>query len=36
MISIPEENKLYEADCLSLMSQWDDNRIDHYIFFPSG
>lgn len=34
MISIPEENKLCAADCLSLMSQWNDNCVDHYIFFP--
>ena len=30
----PEENKIYEGDCIEIMKQWDDNSIDHCIADP--
>jgi site-specific DNA-methyltransferase (adenine-specific) len=30
----PEDNKLYEGDCLELMEQWDDGCVDHCITDP--
>ena len=31
---IPNENKIYEGDCIEVMRQWDDNCIDHCITDP--
>lgn len=31
---IPEENRLYEEECLALMQQWEDNCVDHCITDP--
>jgi len=30
----PEENNIYEGDCIEVMKQWDDNCIDHCITDP--
>ena len=30
----PEENTLYEGDCLQIMRQWDDDCLDHCITDP--
>jgi site-specific DNA-methyltransferase (adenine-specific) len=30
----PEPNNLYEGDCLDIMSQWEDDSIDHCITDP--